>query len=389
MRRLQPLSGRAAVRRLAAFPSLQGLRCCATGTGAHGADRKVPSAEHYTTTSQKPRATYAAPNRSTDEHVHSVRQEPQAPTAAPLTPQAAPSTPPPPEGGLPHDLHSLAATVPAWAHDSLDNTRRVWRNIESWQRGILTGVGVVMGVGGVLYLLWDTFSSDATQQTKAVASDVLKDKDVRDRAFRATKELVQSVLRDGDAVELLVDVVQRLLAQERSRQSVSIFLQSIFEDHYTQEVTKQFVLTIVQDKWVREQLLVVARDLTLDLLQDPTAKEATTKFLVQTSMEALESEMVQKSGGRAISGAVAGAITPRWWQGKAATPAPAAATGLPAGAPSSPLAETASPSSPSVFVTQQPLTTVVEPPVPGRSFVVPPLDAMSLAPSPVGENAHA
>jgi hypothetical protein len=279
--------------------------------------------------------------------------------------------------------------VPAWAHDSLDNTRRVWRNIESWQRGILTGVGVVMGVGGVLYLLWDTFSSDATQQTKAVASDVLKDKDVRDRAFRATKELVQSVLRDGDAVELLVDVVQRLLAQERSRQSVSIFLQSIFEDHYTQEVTKQFVLTIVQDKWVREQLLVVARDLTLDLLQDPTAKEATTKFLVQTSMEALESEMVQKSGGRAISGAVAGAITPRWWQGKAATPAPAAATGLPAGAPSSPLAETASPSSPSVFVTQQPLTTVVEPPVSGRSFVVPPLDAMSLAPSPVGENAHA
>jgi hypothetical protein len=279
--------------------------------------------------------------------------------------------------------------VPAWAHDSLDNTRRVWRNIESWQRGILTGVGVVMGVGGVLYLLWDTFSSDATQQTKAVASDVLKDKDVRDRAFRATKELVQSVLRDGDAVELLVDVVQRLLAQERSRQSVSIFLQSIFEDHYTQEVTKQFVLTIVQDKWVREQLLVVARDLTLDLLQDPTAKEATTKFLVQTSMEALDSEMVQKSGGRAISGAVAGAITPRWWQGKAATPVSPTATGLPAGAPSASLAEAASPTSPSVFVTQQPLTTVVEPPVPSGSFVVPPLDVTSLAPSPVGENAHA
>lgn len=195
--------------------------------------------------------------------------------------------------------------------------RGFWRSVESWQRGLVAGVGVCMGVGAVAYVLWEPVASDAAHSTKKHAEDMLQDVGMREQAITATQELITVVLRSDDSVKLLVDVVDRLLADEGSKKSVATFLKDLFEDHYTQEVTKKFVLTVVEDEWVRDQLVVVARNLVIALLKDEETREAMRVFLVETSENALKEPSLHQRGGDAIRSTLGGVLTPwRWGGGK-------------------------------------------------------------------------
>jgi len=167
-----------------------------------------------------------------------------------------------------------------------------------------------MGVGSVLYLFWTPLQSDTVQKSSDVASKVLSDANVKTQAFLVSKQVVVGVLQDEVSVQLLVDVIARLLAQDSSRQAVSIFLKGLFDDEYTREISKHFVLQLVGDEWVHDQLLDILKTLVLDLLKDESTRRAMEQFLLDTSTTTLRDDEIRVIAGQAIRGAALSAVNP-------------------------------------------------------------------------------
>lgn len=175
-----------------------------------------------------------------------------------------------------------------------------WQMLSSWQRGLFTALGAAMGIGGLVYIFWVPLRSDTVHQTTIMASEALTDVHVKKQAVVLTKEIVRDVLQDESSVKLLTEVVGRLLAKKETRRSVALFLKSTFEDNYTQEITRKFVLDVVTSEWVYDKLLDVLRDLVIDLLDDPKTRAVMTKFLLETTTEALRKEELHRTAGRAV-----------------------------------------------------------------------------------------
>ena len=182
--------------------------------------------------------------------------------------------------------------------------------VRTWQVGLFGGLGLVTAIGAILYLFWAPVRSDVTSKTTNIASDVLSDAAVKEKALEVTKAVVEGVLKDDASVDLLVDIIGRLLQQPSSVQVVALYLKSLFEDRYTQEISKHFVLTVVQDPWVYDQLGDVAVSLALDLLKNETTREAMKSFLVTSAVASLKDESLQATAGSAIRGAALTAVNP-------------------------------------------------------------------------------
>jgi hypothetical protein len=169
-----------------------------------------------------------------------------------------------------------------------------------WQVGLYTGVGGCMGVGLLVYVFWNPLKSDVGQHAAVVASDALSDVKLREQAIGVSKEVVQSILRDDASLILVAGLIKRLLNEDETKLAASLFLKSIFEDQYTQEISKKFVLHLVSDGWVKSQLIEISKSLVHDLLQDPTVKQALTSFLLDSTENALRDPTLHKVAAQAI-----------------------------------------------------------------------------------------
>jgi hypothetical protein len=180
----------------------------------------------------------------------------------------------------------------------------------SWQRGLVTSIGALTGIGAMIFFMWTPFREDSVRQTAAVASEALGDYKVREQAVQLSKEVVENVLRDAKSVDLVVHVVVKLLEQEDTKRAVTGFIQGIFEDRYTHEVTKKFVLSIVTDPWIRGKLDEIAKDLVLDLLRNPSVKEALTNYLLASASDALRQPELHVQTAEAVRGTLYATINP-------------------------------------------------------------------------------
>jgi hypothetical protein len=186
-----------------------------------------------------------------------------------------------------------------------------WETVfSSWQKGVATGLGAVMCVGGLAFVLWTPFKEDTLENSSHLAQRTLSDAKVKEQALQLSKEVVENILRDNRSVELLVTVITRLLRQEDSKIAVTSFIRGVFEDHYTQEITKKFVLKIVLDPWIQEQLDRIAFDLTVNLLKDPKTKKVVTDLLVQSASEALADAKLQSTSAQAVRSTVYYTVNP-------------------------------------------------------------------------------
>ncbi|KAK7197089.1 hypothetical protein NESM_000653900 [Novymonas esmeraldas] len=204
-------------------------------------------------------------------------------------PQAVPSPPPPP---LPES---------------------VWRSLfASWQQGVVASIGAVMGIGFLVYFLYTPVKEDTVHHTAVVASEALADVRLRGHAVQLSKEVVLDVLRDPKSLDATADVVVGLLAREETKIAVSSLLQSLFEDHYTQEVTKKFVLQVVQDPWIQDQLQGITEEQVRKLLNNDSIKKELSRFLLESAVDGLEKPQLHYQVATAMRRSVASFFN-FWW----------------------------------------------------------------------------
>ena len=206
-------------------------------------------------------------------------------------------------------------------HQSNRTTNRSGSNwakhlFSSWQKGVVTAVGALMGVGALIYILWSPVKADTVNQTADIASQALEDQRLKQTAVQLTKDIVEEILTDKRSVKLLADVLTDLLKEDSSREAVTSFIKNIFEDHYTQEISKKFVLKIVGDPWVLDQLHHIFYGLIVDLLKDPSTKDVLQEVLVAAAVDSLKDKELLSQTGRAVRAIVLQTI----WNSKGADP---------------------------------------------------------------------
>ncbi|CAD2214792.1 hypothetical protein AGDE_05844 [Angomonas deanei] len=179
----------------------------------------------------------------------------------------------------------------------------------SWQQGVVASLGAVMGIGFLMLLFYDPVKEDTVHHTAVVASEALNDVRLRSQAIQLSKDVVSNVLVDPKSLDLVVALVAQLLAQEQTKIAVSSLLQSLFEDHYTQEITKKFVLGIVRDPWIQEQIHLIVKDQMTLLLQDEDIKRKLTALLVESASTGLEDPTLHFTASRAIRSWTSAAMT--------------------------------------------------------------------------------
>ncbi|EPY27673.1 hypothetical protein STCU_05633 [Strigomonas culicis] len=166
----------------------------------------------------------------------------------------------------------------------------------------------MMGMGFLFFLFYNPVKEDTVHHTAVVASEALNDLRLRNQAVQLSKDVVDNVLKDPKSLTLVCELVVQLLAKDDTKIAVSSLLQSLFEDHYTQEVTKKFVLTIVRDPWIQDQLHIIFKDQVTLLLQNEEIQQALTNLLISSASDGLEDPQLHFRAARAIRGWVATAF---------------------------------------------------------------------------------
>ncbi|KPI88234.1 hypothetical protein ABL78_2658 [Leptomonas seymouri] len=186
------------------------------------------------------------------------------------------------------------------------------RLVTSWQQGVVASIGAVMGIGFLLYFLYTPVKEDTVHHTAVVASEALADARLKGQAVQLSKDVLLEVLRDPRSLDAVADVTAQLLAREETKIAVSSLLQSLFEDHYTQEVTKKFVLQVVQDPWIQDQLQGITEEQVRKLLRNPEIKRKLSDFLLKSAVDSLEKPQFHFVVARAIRQSVASVFN-FWW----------------------------------------------------------------------------
>jgi len=160
--------------------------------------------------------------------------------------------------------------------------------VNNWRVGVVTGIGLMTGVGGVVYVMQTPLRSDTINQTADVASEALGDIRLRQQAIVLSKEVVSNILKNEESLQLVQDLLSRLLQKPETRNSVMMLLRGVFDDPYMQESTKKFVVGILTDQWIQERLIQITRDLAKDLLKDEATRGHMVEFLKATALTTLE-----------------------------------------------------------------------------------------------------
>ncbi|KPA82528.1 putative mitochondrial hypothetical protein [Leptomonas pyrrhocoris] len=182
----------------------------------------------------------------------------------------------------------------------------------SWQQGVVASIGAVMGIGFLLYFLYTPVKEDTVHHTAVVASEALADARLKGQAVQLSKDVVLEVLRDHKSLDAAVNLVAKLLQREESKIAVSILLQSLFVDHYTLEVTKKFVLQVVQDPWIQENLQGITEEQVRQLLRSPEIQKRLSDFLLGSALESLKKPELQYEVARAVRRSAASLFYSVW-----------------------------------------------------------------------------
>ncbi|GET92473.1 hypothetical protein, conserved [Leishmania tarentolae] len=188
-------------------------------------------------------------------------------------------------------------------------TRRL---LASWQQGVVASIGAVMGIGFLLFFLYTPVKEDTVHHTAVVASEALADARLKGKAVQLSKDVVLEVLRNPKSIDAAVDVVVELLAREETKIAVSSLLQSLFEDHYTQEVTKKFVLRVVQDPWIQDQLQMITEEQVRKLLNNAAIRKELSKFLLKSAVDSLEKPQLHYEVAKAMRHSFMSLVN-FWW----------------------------------------------------------------------------
>lgn len=186
----------------------------------------------------------------------------------------------------------------------------IHRLFASWQQGLVSGLGIVMSIGFLIFLFYAPVKEDTVHHTAVVASEALGNLQLKNQVIQLSKDVVKAVLEDPSSMTLVVEFIEKMLSQDDTKIAVSSLLQSLFEDHYTQEVTKKFVLVIVRDPWIQDQLELLSKDIVLRLLDDPDIKAALSAFLVVSASDSLNDAELHHETARAIRTAVVRIFNP-------------------------------------------------------------------------------
>lgn len=186
----------------------------------------------------------------------------------------------------------------------------VRRLLTIWQQGLVASIGAVMGIAAIFYFFSAPMKEDTVHQTAVMASEALRDENLRTRAAELSKTVVTSVLNDPNTTILVQKIVVQLLEKEEVTVAVSSLLSSLFEDRYTQETTKKFVLNILRDPWVKEQVNGLTKQQVLRLLNDQEIKEAFSKFLSTGATEALVKDEIHTLSANAIRSILLQVVNP-------------------------------------------------------------------------------
>eukprot|EP00796_Vickermania_ingenoplastis_P004412 gene4412-3211_t len=168
------------------------------------------------------------------------------------------------------------------------------------QQGLVAGFGAVMSIAVIFYLFSTPMKEDTVHHTAAMASDALQDANLRKRATEFTKLIVQDVLNDPHSLHLVAKLVTQLLAREDVKTAVSSLLQALSEDRYTQEMTKKFILALLQDPWVSDQLDILTAKQAHRLLQNEEVKSAFAKYIAEAASETLQKPDIHDYSASAI-----------------------------------------------------------------------------------------
>lgn len=169
-----------------------------------------------------------------------------------------------------------------------------------WQQGVVLSIGVIMGVAMVAYFFSTPMKEDTVHHTAVMASEALQNTNLQKRAIELSKLVVRDVLNDPNSLNLTVKLVTELLGREEVKIAISSLLLALFEDRYTQEITKKFILQILRDHWVTEQLDDLTKKQIYRLLANQELKNALSVYLTEAASNALQKEELHDLSASAI-----------------------------------------------------------------------------------------
>lgn len=157
-----------------------------------------------------------------------------------------------------------------------------------------------MGLAAVVYFFSAPMKEDTVHQTAVLASEALQNLSLQKRAIELSKLVVRDVLSDPNSLNLTIKLVVELLGREEIKVALSSLLASLFEDRYTQEVTKKFILQILRDRWVSDQLDDITKKQIHRLLENQEIKDKLSIFLTEAASDALQKEELHDLSATAI-----------------------------------------------------------------------------------------
>lgn len=188
----------------------------------------------------------------------------------------------------------VAASSKRWRYPHLPRLFFVW------QQGVVASIGIVMGLAAVVYLFSAPMKEDTVHHTAVLASEALQNLSLQKRAIELSTLVVQNVLSDPNSLNLTIKLVVELLGREEIKIAISSLLSSLFEDRYTQEVTKKFILQILRDRWVSDQLDDITKHQIQRLLVNQEIKDELAKFLTEAASDALQKQELHDLSATAI-----------------------------------------------------------------------------------------
>ena len=140
-------------------------------------------------------------------------------------------------------------------------------------------------------------SMSRSPPSKAVELSVNEEEaSLRIAAACLSKQIIVETFKDQQVLNELIDLLLRAITRDEVKDAFKTFLKKQFDanenPHGTAEAVRTFLVDrIVNDPWVREQLIRLACDLGTEVYRNPQVWEETLAFLADTSWKGISSEL--------------------------------------------------------------------------------------------------
>ena len=226
------------------------------------------------------RPLHSGASRSDAQQRDSQHEHEPAPDASAVPSSSAPSSSP--SSAPPHSLTvSARAAAETLHHAELALMRRLLIEDVWWFRKLL--IGLLLGGGGLTYLLWPDIKKQTTSEVSDVAAAILQDLDVQTQASVLAKAVVSQVLNDPAIASRSSAFVHHLVTSQETQ----AMLLSVVRDVLRQPATRAEVQGVVDHSasWLMSDPATRGRLLALTqwLLAEPGTQEKLVQ-LVNSSL---------------------------------------------------------------------------------------------------------